>query len=369
MLKKVLWGLLAVVLIVIILMLSGVIKGDINTGGAQVKAVAAEEGTITREVFASGKMESKEIKEHYLSAPGHVSQILVKKGDTVKKGQELLRLSTTDLEEKLKQEQRQVALYTAEQEKFIKDEERTRKAAFETMKTEVSESGAPQTSTVPERSTADLKLYALKIQHAKENIALLEAKLSNNKVFASIDGVITDVLVKEGQEVVQGTQAFVVTNVSALQVKANVVEMDAAIAKTGMEVKVSGDAFPDEYKGTITYISPVAKVSEVDSRETVVEMIVDLAQTAEVLRPGLKATVQITVDNGKHVLGPLSAIKRDGQQSYVFKLVDGKAVKTNVRLGEEDDEKVELLEGVQAGDQLIDAPASSLQDGAQVVVQ
>ncbi|MFD0695350.1 efflux RND transporter periplasmic adaptor subunit [Paenibacillus sp. GCM10027628] len=369
MLKKALWGALVIVVLVAAVLVTVVFSSKGSTAAA-VKVVTAKEGSITKEVFANGKIESKVIKEHFVFSGGFIEKILVKKGDSVKKGQELLTLSTTDLDAKLKQEKYQLQLNLAEKEKFLKDQEKVKKQTFETAKKEMNETGATTSlETFDENSTADVKLYDLKIQDAESNIDDIQKKLEKNRLLAEIDGIVTGISVKEGQEMTTGTSAFMITNVSQLQIKANLAENDANLAKIGMKVKVSGDAFSNTYAGSITSISPVAVASELDAKESVVEFTVDLDQPSPELRPGYKATVQITMESSSHIIVPLSAVKREGQQSYVFKVVDNKAVRTNVKLGEENDEVIEVLEGLRAGEKLIEGPSAIVLDGVQVAIK
>ncbi|MBD0378720.1 efflux RND transporter periplasmic adaptor subunit [Paenibacillus sedimenti] len=369
MLRKALWGALVIVLLVVAVLVTSVFFSKGSTAAA-VKVATTQEGSITKEVFANGKIESKVIKEHFVTSGGFIEKIHVKKGDLVRKGQELLTLSTTDLDAKLKQEKHQLQLNLAEKEKFLNDQEKVRKQTLETAKKEMNETGsAASLETFDENSAADVELYDLKIQDAESNIDDIRKKLEKNRLLADIDGIVTGISVKEGQEITTGTSSFMITNVSQLQIKANLAENDANLAKVGMKVKVTGDAFTNSYAGSISYISPVAVASELDAKESVVEFTVDLEQPSPELRPGYKATVQITMANSSHIIVPLGAVKRDGQQSYVFKVVANKAVRTNVKLGEENDEFIEVLEGLQAGEQFIEAPSADVKDGVQVDIQ
>ncbi|WP_162262899.1 efflux RND transporter periplasmic adaptor subunit [Paenibacillus sp. Soil787] len=369
MLRKALWGVLVVILLVVAVLVTGVFTSK-GSAAVVVKVSTTKEGNITKDVFANGKIESKVIKEQFVTSGGVIEKIHVKKGDPVKKGQELLTLSTTDLNAKLKQEKHQLQVNLAEKEKFLKDQEKVRKQTFETVKKEMSETGsAVSLESFDENSAVDEKLYDLKIQDAESNIDDIQKKLEKNQLFADIDGIVTGISVKEGQEITLGTSSFMITNVSQLQIKANLAENDANLAKVGMKVKVSGDAFTNTYAGSISYISPVAVTSELDAKESVVEFKVDLEQPNVELRPGYKATVQLTIENAAHHIVPLSAVKRDGKQSYVFKVVDNKAVRTNVKLGEENDEFIEVLEGLQPGDQFIEGPSADVKEGIQVVIK
>ncbi|WP_159884972.1 efflux RND transporter periplasmic adaptor subunit [Paenibacillus puerhi] len=364
--KKAIWTVGIVVLIVIVIGVSIVFTNNAGKSTA-VQVVTVQEGQIVREVFANGKLEAKVAKEHFAASSGIIEKVHVSKGASVKKGQELLTLATTDTQAQLKQERQQLELNEAEKQKFIKDDEKSRKQTFEDMKKEMSETGASTSrDALGDSSEADVRLFDLKMSHTRSRMEELQAKLEKSRLFADIDGVVTEVLVKEGQEVAQGTYAFKVTNVSQLQVKANMSENDVNLTKVGMAVEVTGEAFTTKYPGIITAISPVAVPSELDAKETVVEVTVDLKEQAEELRPGFKTTVQVTVQNAPRLLVPLTAVKREGQNAYVFRVADQKAVKTSIKVGEEDDEQIEVLEGLQANDSVISSPSPDMKDGTRV---
>ncbi|MNI33345.1 multidrug efflux system subunit MdtA [compost metagenome] len=69
------------------------------------------------------------------------------------------------------------------------------------------------------------------------------------------------------------------------------------------------------------------------------------------------------------ILVPISAVKYEAQDVYVFKVEGEKAVKTIVTIGKEGDEQIEIVNGVAKGDKVVVEGAESLRDGDKVKVQ
>jgi membrane fusion protein (multidrug efflux system) len=85
------------------------------------------------------------------------------------------------------------------------------------------------------------------------------------------------------------------------------------------------------------------------------------------LRPGLFARVSLVYDTHPHaLLIPESAIVPFGSKKFVFRVVDGKAVQTEIKVGEYVNGKVEVLEGLKAGETVVTAGQLKIADGMGV---
>lgn len=222
---------------------------------------------------------------------------------------------------------------------------------------------APQTGTVK-----DLNVQIGDRVKKGDVLFTLEARgLAEQKVTAEQDGFLTELQLHEGQMVMEGTPVLVITETEDLRVLASVSELDANKVKTGLPATITGDAFTDTYQGKVTYLSPIAAPAGPASKDPVVEMRIDLDQTDANLRPGYSASVEIELEQpDAHLLAPLTAIKHEGDKSYVFREENGKAVRQEVTLGLEDEEHVEILEGLQAGDKIITDIPDDLKAGKKV---
>ncbi|TCP55924.1 RND family efflux transporter MFP subunit [Tumebacillus sp. BK434] len=318
-----------------------------------VSVAAAEEGAISETVFASGQIESAEVQHYFAPASGIVEKLSVKPGDAVKKGQTLYTLRVDELQQQLKMEQNNVKIAEAEREAARK------------------QNAAAQSNPLLSGQKVDLTLYDLKIENARMSVEAVQKKIASATVTASNAGVVTQLDIKAGQMLMEGAPALVIANPGALQVRAQIGELDAGKVQQGLAVTVSGDAFADStYPGKLTYLAPTAAIANPAAKDPSVEMVVALDNPAPKLRPGYNATVEITLTEAeRHPLVPLEAVKREGDKALVYRVENGKAVEAEVKTGKEDETHIEILSGLSAGDEIIKSVPEDLRAGKKVKVQ
>ncbi|MNN34207.1 Cobalt-zinc-cadmium resistance protein CzcB [compost metagenome] len=193
--------------------------------------------------------------------------------------------------------------------------------------------------------------------------------MNNSTVYASADGIVTEIAVKEGQIMAEGSQVISVADLSSYKVKANLNELDAGKVGLGMKAVVSGEAITGTYDGEVTYLSPTAVLSDTTSKDATVGMEVTLSNKSDELRPGYNVTIEMELPDKDRILVPISAVKYEGEEVYVFKVEGEKAVKSIVTIGKEGEEQIEVVTGVAKGDKVVVEGAESLRDGDKVKVQ
>ena len=192
-------------------------------------------------------------------------------------------------------------------------------------------------------------------------------------VAATADGTIRTLNVAEGEAVDTGVPCAVISSSDALQVKITINENKLREVAVGQPVMVSGAAFQEEeYRGTLTYISPSARQQYSGTNsETVVDAVVSLSETDESLEPGLSAKSQIQVGSATDcILIPYEYVLQDDlNQEYVYLYRDGKAVKQVIRTVREWNDGFEVGEGLAVGDRVIRNPSAVEKDGQRVAVE
>lgn len=347
--KKWVWG---VVLGVVIIVL--VVVNIISLRKAtEVTTANVAEGTIVEQIFTNGKLEPKATTEIYSPVSGVVESLSVKLGDEVKVGQELLTLRMDEIKEQLEKER--INLELAEAERLS-----AKKQHFESYKKSMSE------DPTVDMEELDLTSYDLRIKSSKLTIKSLEKKLLNSTVNAINSGVVTHVSVKQGQMIAEGSEIVAVADMSSYTVKAYLNELDAGKASMGMNAVVTGESFAGTYKGEISYLAKIAEVIDTTTKDASVEMIVDLNGTSPELRPGYNVTIEMEVPDKERLLVPMSALQYNGDQPILFKVVDGRAVRTVVTTGKEGEDQIEILTGVTTSDQVVVEGVESLRDGDKV---
>lgn len=191
------------------------------------------------------------------------------------------------------------------------------------------------------------------IENARAALASTEAKLSNSRVVAPIDGVITVFDAKVGQYASAGTALISIISKDAFEVEAQVSETDVGKVAFGNAAAMTLDAFPgEEFKGLVFYIDPAQT-----SAEGVVGYKIKVAfdKTDSRMKSGLTANLDIATRRKDNVLYlPQYAILETDEGTYVETLESGQVVQHPVELGIGDQEgNVEIVSGATEGEEVL----------------
>ncbi|RCX16199.1 RND family efflux transporter MFP subunit [Fontibacillus phaseoli] len=350
--KKWIWG-----IIIGVVVIGLVLVNIVNTNrAAPVKTVEVAEDSIVEVIYTNGKLEPENTTEMYSPASGVVEDLKIKLGDTVTKGQILLTLKMDEMKEQLKKER--LNLQLAESERL-----QAKKKHFDNFKKVMNEDPGQDLAEV------DLTAYDLRIQSSKLIIASLEKKLTNSVVHAPVEGVVTGLTVNEGQLIAEGSSIVSISDLSSYKVRAYLNELDAGKAAMGMKAVITSESFAGTYDGEVTYLAPTAKIVDTTSKDTSVEMTVGLKTTSAELRSGYNVAIAMEIPDKPRLLVPISAVQYEGEQAFVFKPEEGRAVKVPVTTGKEGDEQIEIVSGAAKGDRIVVDGVDSLRDGDKVSVQ
>lgn len=177
-----------------------------------------------------------------------------------------------------------------------------------------------------------------------------------------------------GQAVSSGAALLTVTDVSALSVAAEVDETDVLLVTSGVQATVELDAVPDaSYPATVTSVDVTPTASSRGGVSYRVRLALREGRTADgqpapTPKPGMSAVVALQVrgsaDDALSV--PASAVVRDGADDAVLVVVDGRVQRRVVELGAQGEDRVEVLDGVEAGERVVARDADRLRDGQPV---
>ncbi|OEF99542.1 hypothetical protein BHF71_08655 [Vulcanibacillus modesticaldus] len=355
-------------------------------------------------VYALGKIEMKDTTELYSKLNGQIQQIAVKEGDEVEQNQVIATLDPTNmlrnrdqLEESLSElylEQKKIGQSKQINELILKEanislgeaESEYQKAldgfnggwvtkeALEKAKKQLEladlqyKKAELQVKVEEDREIVSAKLLQLKIQNIKQQLEQLKKDLENAKITATNSGSVIRIFVKEGQYVNVGTSIALIGSLNELEVVGRVNEFDSAKIKEGDRVTIDGDAFTKEYKGKITYISPIA-VDSLDGRETNIEIRVDFEDNIQGLKPGYNVYMTIEPANSNDVyLIPSSSLVSKDNKDYVYVLVDNQVVEKEIRIKSDQDsqEELEVTSGLREQDKIIVNPWENIKDGETI---
>jgi membrane fusion protein (multidrug efflux system) len=142
-------------------------------------------------------------------------------------------------------------------------------------------------------------------------------------------------------------------------------ELVLSSVRTGQAIRVTVDAVPGKtFEGRIYAIDPT-----VDVNGRAVRLRARIPNPDRLLFPGLFARVQIVVERRENaVLVPESAVFSRGQQRLVYRVVDGRAVLTEVELGQRRPGEVEVTAGLGRDAVVVTAGQQQVRDGARVEI-
>ncbi len=214
-------------------------------------------------------------------------------------------------------------------------------------------------------SKTEFDKTAMERRVTDQELAEAEYRLSKTVIRAPISGVVSLRQVQLGQHLRPGDQIYTITDFDPLIADIFLPEKEAMLLTQGREVKLVPKADPSlSFPGRIRMVSPV-----VDRQTGTVKVTVETSGVPEAVRPGSFVQVNIVKQtrNGS-VLVPRESVIRELSSAHLFIVRDGKALRREVKLGIEEGDLVEVLEGVKPGDQVIVAGQGGLKDDASIKV-
>ena len=187
-----------------------------------------------------------------------------------------------------------------------------------------------------------------------------ETMMSYAKVTAPFDGVVTRKLADVGDLAMPGKPLLEIEAPTSLRFEADLPEAILDRVKLGEKMAVR---LAKVIEGTVSEISPVA-----DPVSRTFNVKLDLPPT-DGLRTGQFGRVSVPVAEVKLLLVPQSAVLKRGQMELVFVAKDGKAALRLVKTGKVLESRIEVLSGLEEGEQIIVSETAQLTDGQPVTIQ
>ncbi len=226
----------------------------------------------------------------------------------------------------------------------------------------------------------DVETQQVAIETSELSIKDLETRIKkyNEAMYSTMDGVASQINVTEGSFTPSGQPAFIVVNPNKLEVKLNINEYNAKLLKPGQKVDITGDSIPETEKitGKVKTVSPVAtkNVNNSGSQETVIEVVVEIDNITDSIKPGISVNCDIQTVNISNVIAidlDMLGQDKDGNKTVFVISGDKKTMhQKKVEIGTASDMKAELKSGdVKEGDLLVLNPQPSYKDGARVKIE
>jgi HlyD family secretion protein len=211
-----------------------------------------------------------------------------------------------------------------------------------------------------------IKGAAAQAAAAKAHYQGAEAQLSYAEIRSPITGVVTDRAVYEGEMASAGSPLFTVMDVSRVVARANIPQSQAAFLKVGAAATVNQTDSSEEVPAKVIVVSPA-----VDPNSTTVQVWVEMENPGERLKPGATVHVSIVAATLKNVVVvPTAAVLPSAEGGTVVMVVsDSVAHEHKVEVGVREPDKVQIVSGVKAGEQVVTAGGVGLEDKAKVRIE
>ncbi|HEM3485329.1 efflux RND transporter periplasmic adaptor subunit [Streptococcus suis] len=328
----------------------------------------AKEGSIASSTLLTGTITAADEQYvYYDPSKGDLSEVLVAPGTQVEVGTPLIRYDATEL---------QSALDTAVRgrDKIGRQIEDLRTNGQTVQTTGDAETDAAATATA--QRSVDMQLADLNDSYADAQAAVDKAytALTEATVTSTVAGTVVEVNKAVSKNSTSSQTVVHIVNQGSLQVTGSLTEYDLANIAVDQEVKLTSKVYPDKtWTGKITYISNYPSSDQAGAVATTgtggsgAKYPFKAALTSELgeLKQGFSVNIEV-VNTSKNILIPVSAVVPEEDKNYVWTLVDGKAKKVEVTLGNADALNQEVTAGVAVGDKVITIPTPDLEDGKEV---
>ncbi|MDR1962057.1 MAG: efflux RND transporter periplasmic adaptor subunit [Gracilibacteraceae bacterium] len=330
-----------------------------------VNAETAALADMNVSVQLSGKVEADNSVTVIPTTPGTVRSIAVKIGDRVAADQLLFSLDKSSIQPSYDQAQ---AGYQAAEANYLSAMEKMENAKLQLERSrELFAAGAISQADLEqiEIAASDSSILALEAQltQARAGLSAAEKAMSDMDVRSPIAGVVTALNVSIGN-MASGSAATVVA-LDRVYVQASVSEKFINLVSNGQSVSVEVPAAAaTPFAGQVEDLSMAA-----DAMTGQFSLRVYLANSEQLIKPGMFAKMTITTLTKENVVViPLEAIVFRGGRDVAYLAVDGHAVETAVVTGLEDGDRVEILNGVSAGDVFITRGVGFVSDGTEIKI-
>lgn len=201
---------------------------------------------------------------------------------------------------------------------------------------------------------SDLALQQEAVHQAELAVQQAQIDLDNNTLLAPFDGVVASVTGNPGETAPAGTTGFItLVDPNAIRVDVTVDETDVAKVAVGKTASIAFDAVPGRpFRGKVISVAPSGTLSQ---GVVTYPVSISIDNRNQALPGGLTASATITIDEKNDVLVvPLRAVRRQGRDQVVEVVGgDGKSATQPVKTGVQNDQLVEITDGLQEGDQLM----------------
>lgn len=413
--KKTLWWIVggSVVLLVVLII---AIKSGKQTG-TKVAVETVARHTITETVTASGKIYPETEVKISPEVSGEIIELNIAEGDSVSKGQLLVRINPAIYNSVVNQAEATVAetrarvtnsremveQSKAQYEQALSNYNRNKQLyadkVISAMEFEQAKASYLAAKASYEAARANVAGGQYGVQGASASLSQARENLRRTSIYAPRSGVISQLNVKLGERVVgtaqmAGTEMLTIADMSRIEVRVDVSETDIAKVKLGDTTIIEADAYRNrKFTGVVSQVGVSSNKAGISTDQVtnytvhiliLPESYADLAASLQkgkfVFKPGMSASVEIHTRRENNILSvPVNAVttrdwpdslkkKNDDASSFadmrqvvfVYDPVKKHVLLRDVKTGVQDNEYIQITEGLKAGEKVVTAPYGAI---------
>lgn len=279
---------------------------------------------------------------------GPVSKILVVPGEQVKEGQPMLEVSSPDFSQLVgtyvkARDMSRLADKNYDRAKDLYDHHAIAER-------DLLQAESDRTQAQADLNSSEQAMRILGIKNPDE--VLKNTATAQIPLLAPIDGEVVERLVSPGQVIQAGqTQAFTISDMHSVWVLVNVYQSDLAFIHMGDAVTIQTDAYPQTFRGRISYISP-----ELDPNSRTLQARIVVDNPGERLKKDMYVTAVVTAGSIQNAIAvPDAAVLRDDEnQPFVYvAAAQNQFGRRQVDIGQSENGQTQVLKGLTTGERIV----------------
>ena len=315
-------------------------------------------GNLEKTTIATGKIEPRDEILIKPQISGIIETVYKEAGEKVKKGEVIAKVKVIPELGTLNSAESRVRLAEINARQSETDFSRMKKLYEEKL---ISAEEYEKSEVTVNQAREELQTAKDNLQIVKEGITQNSASFSSTLIRSTIDGLILDVPIKEGNSVIMsntfndGTTIATVADMNDLIFRGNIDETEVGRLHEGMPVKITLGALQDmEFEAELEYISPKG-VEENGANQFEIKAAISVPDSVTV-RSGYSANAEIVLQQAKGVVNvPESCVEFSGDTTFVYLLTQSEPqqfTRQQVTVGMSDGIQIEIKNGLKAGEKV-----------------
>jgi RND family efflux transporter MFP subunit len=334
-------------------------KSDANKKGekpalefARTDVVTLQPKRLSFELIVPGSVQAVSQTTVRAKLSAEVKRVLVREGDRVTAGQQVAEFDTAQLRAQMAE--RKATLESARAQLAMA--ERTRESNAQLVKQNFISQNAFDTAD----KAHQVQLAA--VAAAQAQLELAQLSMTDALVRAPIAGTVSKRHVQPGEKVSFDAPLLSIVDLTQLEVQAQVPVSDVTQIRNGMPTQIDVEGLAGRrFEGKVERINPSAEPGT-----RAINIYVSLANEDSLLKAGMFARVSLTTAAETEVPAlPLSAVRSESGQSYVWIVAEDKLARRNVGIGRRDEraQLIEITSGLTTADVVLATKFDNLKDG------